>query len=354
MKKILLLSMLVGASVVLSGCSLATQQTKGPAPKIVPNATFIRTTDGGVGWESRIAIDEKKNIGSVNVLSMVVHPIDPNIVYLGTESDGIFVTKNNGDTWQHVPFADGVYGLVIDRQNPNIMYGSGVVNKRAKIYKREGEDQEWKEIYTEPAEGTVISSLAIDPANGQVLYAGTNEGVIIKSTNAGLTWQNMAKAEGPVTNIVMDSRNTSQVYFGVFQFGILRTRNAGGQVDNITKNIDKLNVRSSIYTIVADPYRSGLLYAGTDKGIIRSFNNGDDWESLNLIESSEKFPIRAIAINPVDSREIVYASAKALYMSKDTGNKWATFQLDTNKNVGVIKYNAFNPQIIYAGLRNLD
>ena len=354
MRKLILLSILVAAAMTLSGCSLATNQTKGPTPKIVPNATFIRSTDGGTSWESRIAVDEKKTIASVNVLSVVVHPIDPNIVYLGTETDGIFVTKNNGETWENVPFADSVYGLVIDRQNPNIMYGSGVVNKRAKIYKREAEDQEWKEIYTEPAEGTMISSLAVDPNNGHVLYAGTNEGVIIKSVNAGATWQNMTKAEGPVTNIVMDARNTSQVYFGVFQFGILRSRNAGGQVDDITKNIDKLNVRSSIFTIVTDPFRSGLIYAGTDKGIMRSFNNGDDWESLNIIESSKAFPIRAIAINPVDSREIIYSSAKALYISKDAGAKWATFHLDTGKSIGMIKYNAFNPQIIYAGLRSFD
>jgi len=41
------------------------------------------------------------------------------------------------------------------------MYGSGIFNKRAKIYKRVQENQEWKEVYTEPAEGTTIASLAI-------------------------------------------------------------------------------------------------------------------------------------------------------------------------------------------------
>lgn len=354
MKKILTFSTVMVFSVLLSGCSLTTPpaQNNQQAPKIVPEASFLRSSDNAVSWESKIRIDDKTSIANQNVLSMAVHPSDPNVVYLGTESGGLFVTKDGGETWKHLDFADKAYGIVFDRKNPSVMYATGVFNKRGKIYKKETEDQPWKEIYTEPADGTIMSSLAIDPSNTQILYAGTNQGVIIKSTNGGQTWFNIKNIVMPVINIAIDARNTSQVYFGAFQQALYRTKDGGATVEDITQNFDKTNSRYPIYTVVADPSAPGLVYVGTDHGIFRSFNNGDDWGAVKIIESSKVFPIRAIVINPRNSREILYVSAKALYQSKDAGNQWATFQLDTKKDIGIMRYNAVVPNVLYAGLRN--
>lgn len=352
-KRILLILPLIGASLLLSGCSFSGVALK--SKNTMANATFLKSEDSGGSWNLKMKIDDKKNIAGIDVLTMAVKPGDPNVVYLGTSSNGLFASKDGGETWAQQSFADKAYGLVFDPVNPDIMYASGVLNGRAKIYKRIVEGEEWKEIYTEPADGTTISSLAISPFNPRILYAGTSNGVIVKSTDAGQNWINLklsydANFNSPITNIAFDSSNDSHILFASFQTGILETRNGGESIENITKQMDPKGNTASIYTLVADPYLGGTFYAGTGSGIFR--RNGDGgWSPLNIIESSKAYPIRSITINPRNSREIIYSSAKAIYKSTDGGNRWSTFQLDTSKDISIIRYNPQDPTRIYAGLR---
>lgn len=314
------------------------------------NATVIKTEDGGATWNSKIKVDDKKTIAGVDILSMVINPNDPNNIYVGTEDNGLFETKDGAETWTQVPFANKVYGLVFDPQNPNIIYGSGIFNKRAKIYKRLQEDQEWKDIYTEPSEDTVISTLAISKADPQILYAGTSDGVILKTTDGGQTWTSLKKADGPVIGIAFDSANDAHVLFGIFQKRILETKDGGKNIEDATKRIPNVGGSLSIYTVIADPYSAGVFYIGTGDGIFRR-SEDETWNAVNIIESSKEFPIHAIAINPKNSKEIIYSSAKALYKSIDGGETWATFQLDAAKQISVLRYDPIDSAKIYAGLR---
>jgi photosystem II stability/assembly factor-like uncharacterized protein len=346
MKKILIsLPIFVGAF-VLSGCSLSSA-----TPITMANATIIKSEDGSGTWNPKIKIDDKKTIAGIDVLSMAIKPDDPNTIYIGTDANGLFMTKDGAETWTQVPFANKVYGLVFDPNSPEVIYGSGIFNERAKIYKRLQEGQEWKEIYTEPANGTTISALAIDKANSQVLYAGTSEGVILKTTDGGQTWSSLKKAGGPVISIAFDATSDSHVFFGIFQVGVLETKNGGTTIDDISKNIDTSGNTTSIFTLVADPYSSGIIYVGTENGIFKRAADGT-WSALNIIESSKAFPIRVIAINPGNSKEVMYSSAKAIYKSSDGGVTWATFQLGTTKEISILRYDVTNTAKIYAGLRS--
>jgi photosystem II stability/assembly factor-like uncharacterized protein len=354
LKKIILIPSIIAMAIFLSGCSLGSTALVPSKGNAVANATIMRSDDGGGTWNPKIKIDDKKNITGIDVLSMAISPADPNIVYIGTMSSGLFVSKNSGESWTAVAFPDKTYGLVFDPRNAEVMFGSGILNGRAKIFKRLAEGQEWKEIYTEPADGTVISSLAIDNVNPSVLYAGTSNGVIVKTTDGGQTWVNLKIGQdinAPITSIVFDQANDQHIFFGIFQVGILETKNAGSTIENITDKIDTKGNTSSVFTLTSDPYLPGVVYAGTGTGIFR--RNGDgSWSSLNLIESSKAFPVRSIAINPKNSKEIMYSSAKAIYKSTDSGNKWSTFQLDTSKEISILKYNNVDPTRIYSGLRS--
>ena len=349
MKKILTILPILAATFLLSGCSFSNPVAK-KVNDTIANTSFMRSDDGATSWNPKNRISDSKLISGIDVLSMAVNPVDPNIIYVGTPSSGLFMTKDAGETWAQVAFADKAYGLVFDSQNPNVMYGSGVFKGRAKIYKRMQEGEEWKEIYTEPADGTTISTIAIDKFNSQIIFAGTSEGVIIKSTDGGKTWVNLKKADGPITSIGFDNSSSAHIYFCVFQTGVLETRDGGKTIEDITKNIDPIGNTSTIYTLVADPYYPGVAYVGTASGIFRRAADGN-WSTENIIESSKSFPIRSIAINPKNSKEIIYSSAKAIYKSIDSGAKWATYQLDTSKEISILKYNTADASKIYAGFR---
>lgn len=350
MKKILFVLPIIVVSIFLSGCSLDPSSVL-PTKNSMANATVLRSDDGGLTWTPKVTIDEKKTIEGIDVLSMAISPANSNVLYLGTTSNGLFQSNDGGETWKNVAFPDKAYGLIFDPKNADIMYGSGIFNGRAKIFKRVGENQEWKEIYTEPADGTIISALAIDNRNSQVLYAGTNEGVIIKSSDAGVSWVNLRKAEGPIISVSFDVANSSHVLFGIFQVGILETNDGGTNIVDISEKIDPVGRITSVNALTADPFLAGVAYTGTDAGVFRRSPDGT-WNQLNIIESSKVFPIRTIAINPKNSREILYSSSKAIYKSIDGGVKWSTFQLETSKDISILKYIPSEPSKIYAGLRS--
>jgi photosystem II stability/assembly factor-like uncharacterized protein len=361
MKRILAIIFSFCLVFVFSACSLSNNPTSNtPVPSVSQQTgSFLKSSDGGKNWENKTKIDDTKNLGAVNILSMAVDPKDSNIIYVGTENDGLLVTRNGAENWEKLVFPlTKIYGLAIDKNNDQTIYASGILNSRPKIYKSLNGGTDWTEIYTEPGSNTVISSLEISKKDPNVLYCGTSEGTILKTVDGGKNWKNLTKANGPIIGISFDSAKDNAVYFGVFQESVLRTLDGGGKIDDLGKlNFGKLTdgafLSLGAYSIAADPVTSGVLYVGTDSGMFKSSNFGDKWEEVNIIESSKKFPIRAIAISPQNSNEIVYGSSGVIYHSLDKGLTWLTFQLNTSNAVQVMRYDQNNPSVVYAGMRKI-
>lgn len=343
MKKITYFSLILLVVILFSGCSLSGYSGGG----------ILKSIDGGASWVSKIKVNEKKNISAVSVLALEIDPLDQKTVYLGTESNGLFVSRDGAESWEQMKFPlQKNYGLAVNSQNNKIIYASGVLNKRGKIYKTEDGGIEWKEIYTEPADGTVVTALAVSRNNPQVIYAGISNGVINKSIDGGKEWRSIHKADNAVTAITISPLAENNVYFVVFENGILRAKDGGSNVEDITKKItDSIKNYGKFYSIFADPLAGGGVYVGTDQGILRSGNFGESWEGLRVIESSRNFPIFAIAVNPRNNRELIYGAAHAIYKTIDGGNNWSTFQLNNPGTVRAIKYDNSEIKNIYLGLR---
>jgi len=350
MKKLALFAVIITSVILFSGCSMSNQNSSA-------TGNILKSADGGKTWEPKVKVDDKKSIASVNVLSMAINLGDSKVIYIGTREDGIFVTKNGGENWEKINFPPTkVYGLVIDHSNVKKIYATGVWQGRGKIYKTENEGGDWEEIYTEPADGTIVISLAINPFDNSVLYAGTSKGAVFKTVDGGKTWHNLSKANGPVIGIVFDSIDGNTAYFTVMERGILRTKDGGSSFDDLEKNIrgDKLIRNSRTFSIATDPLQSGVVYAGLDEGIMRSSDFGETWNLINTLEPSREFPVRAIAINPENSKEIIYSAAQAVYKSIDGGVQWSTSQLQSKNVVNVIQYDPSDPAIVYLGLKKAD
>jgi len=361
MRKIISLAFCFCLAFVFSACSFGGSGTTSSTSTSVQTQTgsFIKSFDGGKNWENKVKIDDTSNIGLTDILSMEIDPSDTNVVYIGTEKDGLFVTKDGGENWEKLVFPlTKIYGLAVDRNDGRTIYASGVLDKRAKIYKSTDQGKNWTQIYTEPVNDSVISSLKISEKDPKLLYSGTSDGMIFKSTNGGQSWRNLTKVSGPVVNIVFDAANDSAVYLGVLKGTIFRTLDGGGKIEDLGKlDLNKISegkfFNFNVYSIEADPKDSGVLYIGTDSGIFKGTDFGAKWKEINILESSKKFPVRAIAVSPQNLNEILYSNSGVIYRSVDGGKSWLTFQLTTEKTVDIIKYNPQNPNIIYAGLRKI-
>ncbi len=343
----------VGGSVLLSGCSLSV-----PVPGGGGGGSLWKSSDAGKTFEPKVTVDEKRRITSADTLSFVFHPTDPQIIYLGALESGLFKTTDGAEHWTPLEFPPTkIYGLTIDQQNGDRLFASGIYEKVGKIYRTEDAGANWTEVYAEPGPGSVITALVSHPDRPSVLYAGTSNGVVIKSVDAGVSWENVATAKGPVTKILIPRGAGEKVVLLVFGKGTMVSENGGGSWTEHFAAIslpqtgeDTAPQPDTISNIITD-VRSGALYAAAKNGVFRSRDSGKTWESLPIIESSRKFPVRSVAVNPVNGNEIVYVSGATFYKSVDGGTNWSTTQLAIDRGVSVLEYQPGAPDTLYLGLR---
>src|SRR5881398_2896273 len=105
---------------------------------------------------------------------------NPNIVYVGTASGGVWKTTNNGTTWEPVFDKEGVStigDIAIAPSDPSVVWvGSGEPNNRQSsswgdgIYKSTDAGKTWKNMGL--TKSFQIGAIAIDPTNADVVYVG--------------------------------------------------------------------------------------------------------------------------------------------------------------------------------------
>lgn len=313
-----------------------------------------KSSDGGKIWEVKGAVNQtnKIDLTGVDVLSIDINPSNPSNVLVGTRSSGLFKSDDGGTTWENLNFqSEKVYGLAISPADNNIIYASGVWNKRGKLFKSLDAGKTWKEIYTAPSDGPLVISLAIDKKNTDILYATTSDDQVIKTSDGGNTWKNIFQANGPVLQVAIDSEDNSLLYFNVSGTGLFRSKDGGLTIENISKSINDLTInRNGINYILADPSQNKVVYAAGDIGLIKSENGGDSWNSISTLNSAKDFPVNTLAINPTNSAEIIYGAAQASYKSADGGKSWSTSQFTASKSIRVIKYSPSITATIFIGL----
>jgi len=346
MKKYFVYIALAILVISFSGCSLGVNKSS----KEIGGIQL--STDSGNSWEVKNKAEEQKNISAVDVISVTIDPIDSNKIYLGTKNKGIIISENNAELWKkfNFPTKEDIYGIAINYFNSQIMYASGTLDDRGKIFKTNDGGENWEEIYTEPSSGTYITAMAMNNNDPHNIFVGTNKGVILKTSDGGISWNNLYSSNGAVAKIIFSEDENNNIYFLIYQKGVLMSDGDGNDFKKIKDEKTKLKLQG-VFSIEADRNKSGTLYIGTDKGLFKS-TNYDTFEEVDIVASSKKFPIRAIAVNPFNSKEIIYSVAQAMYRSVDGGENWSTTQLDTTRVVSDIKFNMNNPNIILAGFRN--
>lgn len=365
----LLLSVLV-----LSGCSL-TPPRIGSGGTDGPNAfqanalsgSIWRSTDGGKTFEPKVTVDEKRRITSAEVLDISFVTRDPQgdpnpsrapSIFVATVDSGIFKSSDAGELWEPREFPpQKVYRFTADSVNPERMFATGVVANRAKIFRTKDGGNTWVDVYTEPGTGTVITSLAQAPRSPETIFAGTSMGTVVRSMDGGETWKNIGTSiNGPITEIAFDAADPSRLYALAFEKKVYRSDDNGltwnDPITSQTGTGVSVVTPSGMVALIADPLVSGTLYLGTKAtGIFRSIDAGATWKKLNIIESAEKFPIRAFAVNPKNSSEIVFTSGRTFYKSTNSGDTWSVVPLNVDRDISVVAYDPFDSGTLYLGLR---
>lgn len=344
MKKIFYILGLFLFTLAFSGCSLP--GTGGSSGGV---ASLFISNDGGTTW--RAVENEEQRIFSASILSIETDPSNPDLVYAGMKGEGILKSEDKGVSWNYLNFQSiKVYGLAVDPANTQVIYASGVWQGRGKIFKSLDRGENWKEIYTMPADGPLIISMAIGRNNTDILYAGSSEGQLVKTEDGGDTWENIFKDSDPIIGLALDKFNDNLVYLATTGTSSFRSSDGGKTFSEMSDSIEESIDRGRNFEIVkTDPNNGSWVYLAGEDGLILSRDGGENWEEINVLSNTENFPVHAFDINPWNSKEIIYGSARALYKSVNGGETWTTHQFETSNLIKEIEYDSFDPSTIFIG-----
>jgi photosystem II stability/assembly factor-like uncharacterized protein len=191
-------------------------------------------------------------------------PVDPHLLYYA--SNVLFKTSDGGNSWQTI-------SNDLTRQNPGIPESVG------KLAPKEAEKKRG-----------VIYALAPSFKTINTLWAGTDDGLVWRTIDGGKKWTDITPKEltpwSKVTQISASHFDEETAYASVSRFRIndehpyiYRTHDGGKTWAAITTGLPEIG---PVDTVREDPLRKGLLYAGTENAVWVSFDDGNNWQSLQL------------------------------------------------------------------------
>jgi photosystem II stability/assembly factor-like uncharacterized protein len=142
----------------------------------------------------------------------------------------------------------------------------------------------------QPTRRGVIYAVGPSSVDGNIIWAGTDDGTIHLTRDAGRTWKDVTPSQltawAKVSVIEPSHFDVNMAYAAINTLRlddqhphILRTKDAGATWVEITRGLPPGGV---VNTIREDPSRRGLLFAGTEQAVFMSFDDGDSWMPLRL------------------------------------------------------------------------
>jgi photosystem II stability/assembly factor-like uncharacterized protein len=139
-----------------------------------------------------------------------------------------------------------------------------------------------------PTQRGVIYAVAPSPLDGGIIWVGTDDGLIHLTTDGGAHWNHVTPprllpwAKVSIIDAGHFDRQTAYVAINTFRLDdlrphILRTHDGGKTWVEIRNGIPD---GEAVNVVREDPERKGLLFAGTERQVYVSWDEGDHWQSL--------------------------------------------------------------------------
>jgi len=224
-----------------------------------------------------------------------VDPGDNQYVYAEYQWGHLFRSTNGGSTFY--PAMTGISAsdrsnwnspLALDPSDPATLYFG-----TDRVYRTTNRAQSWTSISPDLSNGPwpgnltfgTVTTIAASPANGNVIYAGTDDGNVWITTDGGLVWTHISDAlpERWITRVAADPWESHVAYVTLsgyrwdeYQPHIFKTTNYGESWEDVSGNLPEVPVND----IIVDPDVESVLYSATDVGVFYSTDGGALWQLL--------------------------------------------------------------------------
>ena len=195
----------------------------------VLSKVLISTTGKGLARAATNA-DGHWSVESVlegrDVRSLATDPLHSNVVYAGTQGEGLFRSDDRGQTWSPAGMGgEIVKSIAVSPHSPGVIYAG---TKPAGVWLTRDSGDTWSELeafqkirgrrfWRSPAEPpdwrAYVQALAISPEDPGVLVAGIEFGAVVRTDDGGRTWSNHRKgAIRDCHNLTFHSSDGDWVY----------------------------------------------------------------------------------------------------------------------------------------------
>jgi len=203
-----------------------------------------------------------------------------------------------------------VTGIVIHPKAVDVMYARTDVGG---LYRWDAANQDWNQMLSMESVGQKVSlsieSVAVDPSNPNIVYAGTGAythkepGNILKSVDGGNSWQVLdislpmggnGEWRWAGERLAVDPHNSSIVYFGSRTDGLWRSQDGGQSwsqfntsVIPVGESFGEVNNQAGVTFVEFDPFAPDVVYVGiAGKGVYQTADGGENWQSIEGISES--------------------------------------------------------------------
>lgn len=260
----------VDANGTLNTYKTALESARQALQSRVPNSNY--PVDWEVFGPTNNSHSTRANMGLIT--SIWVNEDNPDTIYAGSNSGGLFVTYNNGQNWQCLTdkyLINGVESIDIHKNRPGIIYiGTGTETfGRAcgfGVWKSTNYGSTWNEtgLNSQTFTGNFFTKTAQDPANPDRLYAIVNfentsiQSKILRTSDGGDNWDTNYSIAPFLREIEIDKTNPSNVY--VSGSGLYFSNDYGSTWNDITYKIvpdinDYKVIRASVAINPFDPLK---------------------------------------------------------------------------------------------------
>jgi len=305
---------------------------------------LLRSNNGGITW----------TLLKDNPKEQKVHQLfaDERQLILVTDQ-GMFQSLDQGRTWakQQMPQTASVISLSIGKPENDTFYTS-ILNEGVFKHTTSG----WS--FLSPEKGALV----VTPENKLFLSQPLGSILLLRQNKVTLPYDKKTKQRYPLqTALALSPQNNTILYAGTNT--LFQSLNEGKQWNTISPDLtngDKGGILSygTISAICESPFQFGLLYTGSDDGMIyTSQNGGVSWQ---MIYSSFPTPNRvACLLASKHTQERVYAILQndnhqaLLFRSNNMGKSWDNLKANLpEETLNVIVEDPANEQVLYLGTEN--
>ncbi len=288
------------------------------------------------------------------------------------DNQGVFKSVDGGKTWEHkVKVKDGslidkvkISSMVMDPKNNSVLY---LGTRNHGLYKTTNGADLWEKVGDKNniLSGTAtINDIAIERDNPDIIYLATlnnNKGELLKSEDGGKSWSKsyiIAEENKPVNAVEIDPLFSNVIYIGTEQGGIMKSEDRG-------RTWIALHwFDSGVRDILIDFRNSNGIFVRTSNEILKSVDRGASWESLNEKITNtagvkvDFGKISSVTMNDVNPLVIYINYLNLILATRDGGYTWERLNTITPSKTAVgtipqIKQIGVRDNIIYYGAGNV-